>query len=76
MKNGFYFTSKGIFALRIFKFLSWLFGHLLKWLDKKDKVIFKFYDIAAWLIIVEIHIGKYLEKYRQSDNEIRSANRT
>ena len=49
MKNGFYFTSKGIFALRLFKFLSWFFGHLLQRLDKKDKVICKFYDVTAWL---------------------------
>ena len=49
MKNIFYFTSKALFALKIFKFLSWLFGHVVKWLDKKDKVNFKFYDIAAWL---------------------------
>ena len=49
MKNGFYFTSKRIFALRIFKFLPWLFGHFLKRLDKKDKVNFKFCDVTAWL---------------------------
>ena len=28
MKNAFYFTSKPLFVLKIFKFLSWLFGHL------------------------------------------------
>ena len=50
MKNTFGFTSKGLFVLKIFKFLSWLFGHLAKRLDKKDKVNFKFYDVTAWLI--------------------------
>ena len=30
MKNAFYFTLKALFVLRIFKFLSWLFGHVEK----------------------------------------------
>ena len=42
MKNTFYFTSKALFILKIFQFLSCLFGHVSKWLDKKDKVNFKF----------------------------------
>ena len=33
MKNAFYFTLKTLFALKIFKFLSWLFGHIEKRLD-------------------------------------------
>ena len=33
MKNAFYFTSKALFVLKIFKFLSWLFGHVAKQLD-------------------------------------------
>ena len=45
MKNAFYFTSKALFVLKIFKFLSWLFGHVAKELDKKDKVNFKVYDV-------------------------------
>ena len=49
MKNGFYFTSKALFVLKIFKFLFWLFGHVSKRLDLKDKVNFKFYDVLAWL---------------------------
>ena len=40
MKNAFYFTSKALFVLKIFKFLSWFFGHVAKRLDKKDKVNF------------------------------------
>ena len=30
MKNAFYFTVKALFVLKIFKFLSWLFGHVEK----------------------------------------------
>ena len=30
MKNAFYFTLKAIFVLKIFTFLSWLFGHVEK----------------------------------------------
>ena len=44
MKNTFYFTSKALFVLKKLKFLSWLFGHVVKRLDKKDKVNFKFCD--------------------------------
>ena len=35
VKNAFYF--KAVFALKIFKFLFRLFGHVEKRLDKKDK---------------------------------------
>ena len=33
MKNAFYFTSKALFVLKIFKFLFCLFGHVLKRFD-------------------------------------------
>ena len=36
MKNAFYFTSKALFVLQIFKFLSRFFGHVTKRLDLKD----------------------------------------
>ena len=49
IKNTFCFTYKALFVLKIFKFLSWLFGHGAKQLDNKRKVDFKFYDITAWL---------------------------
>ena len=42
MKNAFYFMSKVLFVLKIFKFLSWLFSHVAKLLDKKDTVNFSF----------------------------------
>ena len=45
MKDAFYFILKGFFALKIFKFLSWPFGHVEKRLDWKDKVIFKISDV-------------------------------
>ena len=32
-KNAFYFTTKALFVLKIFKFLSRFFGHVTKWLD-------------------------------------------
>ena len=49
MKNAFNFTSKALFVLKIFKFLSCLFDHVAKRLDKKDKANFRFYDATAWL---------------------------
>ena len=70
MKNDFYFTSKALFVLKIFKFLSWPFGHVSKRLDIKDKVNFKFYDVTARLTNNRnTHISQYLEKQTQSDNE-------
>ena len=30
MKNAFYFTLKSLFVVKIFKFLSWIFGHVEK----------------------------------------------
>ena len=33
MKNAFYFNSKALFVLKIFKFLSWLFYHVCKRLE-------------------------------------------
>ena len=76
MKNAFYFTSKALFILKIFKFLSWLFGHVAKRLDKKVKVVFKFYDVTAWLTNNRTtYIAQYFKKQSQSDNEIWSVNR-
>ena len=48
--NAFYFILKALFSTKIFKFLSWLFGHVGKWLDKKIKVNFKIYDVTIWEI--------------------------
>ena len=49
MTNAFYFTSKSLFVLKIFKLLSWFFGHVAKRLDWKNKVNFKFYGVIGWL---------------------------
>ena len=49
MKNAFYFTLKTLFFLKIFKLLSWSFGYAGKWLDYKDQVNFKIYDVTTWL---------------------------
>ena len=49
MENAFYFISNVLFALKIFKFLSGHFGHVSKQLDQKDEVIFKIYNVTAWL---------------------------
>ena len=63
MKKAFYFTSKAPFVLKIFKFLSWLFGHVAKRLDKKDKLSFKVYDVTAWLANnCDTYIVQYLKK--------------
>ena len=47
-KNAFYFILKAFFVIKIFKFLSWLFGHV----EKKAslfKVNFEIYDVKARL---------------------------
>ena len=61
VKNAFYFTLKAFFILKIFKFLSWLFGQVSKRRDYKDKVKFKFYNITSWLTNnYNTHIAQYL----------------
>ena len=63
VKNAFYFTTKALFVLKIFKFLFWRFGHVAKQLDKKDMVNFKFYDVTTWLTNSwNTHIAQYFEK--------------
>ena len=60
MKNAFYFTSKALFFVKTFKFLPCLFGYVAKWLDAKDQVNFKFYDVTAWLTNnCNTHIAQY-----------------
>ena len=63
MKNAFYFTSKVLFVLKIFKFFSRHFGHVAKKLDQKDKANFKIYDVTVWLTNnYDTQIVQYLEK--------------
>ena len=56
LKNAFYFTLKALFIFKIFKFLSLLFGHVKKRLDKKVKVNFKIFGITNWEKTIAIHI--------------------
>ena len=42
MKNAFYFTSKALFVLKIFEFLSELFGHVSNGFIKKIRLISNF----------------------------------
>ena len=55
MKNAFYFIWKALFLLKIFKFLSWLYGHVEQtaWLEK---LISKFMtsQLAAQTITIYI----------------------
>ena len=63
MKNAFYFTLKALFVLKIFKFLSCLFGHAEKRLDLKHKVNFKIYDATTWEANnFNTYIALYLKK--------------
>ena len=63
MKNAFYFILEVLFVLKIFKFLSRLFGHVGKMLDYKDKVNFKIHDVKTWLPNnYSAHIAQYLTK--------------
>ena len=65
-KNAFYFTLKALFVLKIFIFLSQLFGHVEK---RKDKVNFKIYDVTAYETIV-IHILRYISRCKDNQTEI------
>ena len=62
-KNPFYFILKALLVFKVFKFLSWLFGHVEKRLDKKDEVNFKIYDITICLTnSCNTHIAQYVKK--------------
>ena len=62
MKNALHFTFH-LFVLKIFKFLPWILGQVVKGLDKEDQIDFKFYDVTTWLINShKTYITKYLEK--------------
>ena len=52
-----------ILALKILKFLSWIFGYVERRLDYKDKVVFKIDDVTTWLTnSCNTHITWYLMK--------------
>ena len=57
MKNGFCFTLKSIFVLKIFKFLSWLFGHVEKSYKVKNiRLIPKFMTSQPGKKAIAMHI--------------------
>ena len=47
MKIAFYVILKAFFILKMFKFLSWLFGHVRKTAWQK-KINFTVYDATTW----------------------------
>ena len=62
MKNGFYFTLKALFLLKIFKSFSLHFGHVENQLDQKDKVNFNVFDVTTSLIdYCHTHTDQYLK---------------
>ena len=68
MKNVFYFMSKLFSFLRYLHFCSDFL--VIKRLDEKTKVNFKFYDVTDWTgNSSKIPIALYLKKERQSGNE-------
>ena len=59
-ENAFYFA---LFVPKKFKFLSWLFGHVGKRFDQKDKANSKIYEVnPCETINCNTHISQYLEK--------------
>ena len=58
----FLFHLKALFVVKICKFLSWLFDHVEKRLDSKNKINFEIYDVTAWLTNnCNTHIYQYLK---------------
>ena len=56
MKNAFYFILKSLFVLKIFKFLSRLFGHVGNSLIRKIRLTSKFMTSLLGLQTIAIHI--------------------
>ena len=57
MKNAFYFIFKVLFVLKVFKYMSWLFGHVEKmaWFRNK-RLISKFVTSQPSQQTITIHI--------------------
>ena len=71
LENSFFFVLKSLSVFKIFKFLSWHFRHVEKWLDWKDKFNFLSYDVTKREANkCKTHIVQYLKKKKQSENEI------
>ena len=59
-----FFTLNTLLVL-ILTFLSWIFSHVEKRLDQKNKVNFKIYEVTTWLksnCNCNTHIDQYLKK--------------
>ena len=56
MKSDFYLILKAFFILKIFKFFSWPFGHVEKWLDQKGKVNLKLYNVTPGRQTITMYI--------------------
>ena len=56
VKNIFYCTLKTVFALKIFKYCSDVFGHLNKHLIRKPRLISKFKKSSTGKQIIPIHL--------------------
>ena len=57
MKNAFYFILKALFALKMFTFLSWLFGHVEKnGLIRKIRLILKLMPSQPGSQTITIHV--------------------
>ena len=52
---------------KLFPFSRYLNGHAEKWLNLKDQVIFKIYDVTTWLTIT-VHILTNIS--RSKDNNV------
>ena len=61
MKNDFYFILKALLVLKIFKFLSWLFGHVEKRLPQKN--FERFLISSHWRCSVKKDIFKNLANF-------------
>ena len=75
-EKWFSFQVKALFVLKIFKFLSWLFGCVEKQFDKKTEVNLTVHDVTDWQTNnYNAHISQYFRREWQSGNDICSVNR-
>ena len=69
-KNYFYFTSKALFVLKIFRFLSWLFGHVTNGLTRKISLISKFMVSQPGKQTIVIHILPNISRRKGNQRNI------
>ena len=67
-EGNFCFTLKSLFVLKIFKYFSWLSGHIEKRLDLKDKVNLKIHYVTTEKKTIATHI--LLNISRSKGNQI------